>query len=271
MKNSGFGISKTKDEADEGNPRRGVRPLQAAEPMVNAGEANGEEQIEVGTRTEGQSDGTVGESPEQSKDSNPSLPEASGCWLDHASVAGIAIRDDVRAAAVQLWVVACGKTRVVMGDTAETAALMEVAVAQASQYLDRLGQEASPSRTPAVLMKIFSRLLRRRATRLERLQPAGQDMEFMASVSSWEDEVNAAIFLQQLERCMSRDGVTILTLRRDGHSWLEIAHMLRTTVAAVKKRFWREIEDAKISLGIGPPKKPAARARTERKGRDSAA
>jgi hypothetical protein len=271
MKNSGIGISKTRDEIDDGNLRRGVRRSQAAEPMLNAGEANREDKIKFGPRTEDRNDGTVGESPEQSKDSNPSLPEASGCWLDHGSVAGIAIRDDVRAAAVQLWAVACGKTRAIMGDTAETAALMEVAVAQASQYLDGLGQEASPARTPAVLMKIFSRLLRRRATRLERLQPAGQDMEFMASVSSWEDEVNAGIFLQQLERCMSRDGVTILTLRRDGHSWPEIAQMLRTTVAAVKKRFWREIEDAKITLGIGPQKKPAARARTQRKGRDSAA
>ncbi|HJX85400.1 MAG TPA: hypothetical protein VJ723_13765 [Candidatus Angelobacter sp.] len=271
MKNSEFGISKTRDEPDYGNRRRGVRRSQAAEPMAIAGEANGEEQIEFGPRPEGRNDGTVGASPEQNRDSNPSLPEASGCWLDHGSVAGVAIREDVRDAAVQLWAVACGKTRAVMGDTAETAALMEVAVAQASKYLDRLGQEASPARTSAVLMKIFSRLLRRRATRLERLQPAGQDMEFMASVSSWEDGVNAGIFLQQLERCMSRDGVTILTLRRDGHSWLEIAQMLRTTVAAVKKRFWREIEDAKITLGIGPPKKPAARARTQRKGRDSAA
>lgn len=201
----------------------------------------------------------------------PSLPEAGRCWLDRGSVIGAAIRDDVRAAVGKIWIVACRRTRAAMGDPADTTTMMEVAVVRASQYLDRLNQEASVERAGAVLMKIFTRQLRRQATRLARLQPAGRDIEFTASIPSWEDGVNAGIFLEQLERHMSREGVTILTLRRDGHSWQEISQMLQTTVTAVKKRFWREIEDAKISLGIQPQKAQSDRTKTRRGGKRSAA
>jgi len=214
--------------------------------------------------------------PEQQPDAqwkvraDPSLSEAGWCWVDRGSAIGAAIRVDVRAAVGKVWIAACRRTRTAMGDPADTAALMEVAAVRTSQYLDRLHQEEAVERAGAVLMKIFSRLLRRHAERMARLQPAGQDIEFTVSVPSWEDGVNAGIFLEQLEHHMSRAGVTILTLRRNGHSWQEIAQMLQATVSTVKKRFWREIEGAKVSLGIRPKKAPEDRTKAPRRGKGPA-
>ena len=187
---------------------------------------------------------------EESRKSGSSLPEVSGCWLDRGSVDGVTLRDDVRHAAIAIWPIACNKTRAATGDPSETAELMEVAVMQASQYLDRLKPEASVEPPSALLMTIFNRLLWHLVARLARLQPAGDEIELKASVQSWEDEVNTGLLFKQMEHHLSREGITILSWRRDGDSWQEIAQELGTTVTAVRKRFWREIEHAKTTLGI---------------------
>ena len=223
----------------------------------------GEEGLE--SQVEGQFDAAEVVIPwaEESSNSRSSLPEVSGCWLDRGSIDGIALRDDVRNAATAVWPIACDKTRAATGDSTETAELMEVAVMQASQYLDRLKSEASVEPPSALLVTIFNRLLWRRAALLARLQPAGDGIELKASVQSWEDEVNTGLLFKQMESHLSRVGITILSWRRDGDSWQEIAQELGTTVTAVRKRFWREIEHAKITLGIKRQKDAARGGKTE--------
>jgi hypothetical protein len=49
------------------------------------------------------------------------------------------------------------------------------------------------------------------------------------------------------------------------HVWDEIASMLKSSVPAVKKRFWRDIENAKVTLRIGPQGKSAGRAKVGRR------
>jgi len=141
---------------------------------------------------------------EESSNSRSSLPEVSGCWLDRGSIDGIALRDDVRNAATAVWPIACDKTRAATGDSTETAELMEVAVMQASQYLDRLKPEASVEPPSALLVTIFNRLLWRRAALLARLQPAGDDIELKASVQSWEDEVNTGLLFKRNQAAKRR-------------------------------------------------------------------
>jgi predicted transcriptional regulator len=144
-----------------------------------------------------------------------------------------------------------------MGDDSETAALMEIAVAQTSQYLNGLAAPQAPRRAQAILTTVFVRLLYRRAQRIERLDPIGDAAESMFSVRSWEDQVNNDLFLEKLTRHMGSRGVKILLLRRDGYTWDDVALALQSTQTAVKKCFWRAIKNAKIRLNIGARKKEA--------------
>lgn len=198
----------------------------------------------------------------------PSLPEENGCWLSRGSTEGIAIRDDVRAAAAKVWGMACRETRIAMGDDAETAALMEIAVAQTSQYLNSPAKRSAPSSAKAVLLKVFRRLLYRRAKRWERLEPIGHEVELRASVPSWEDQVVSVLFLEKLRRYLSQESVNILLLRGDGRTWAEIAQAMNSTTAAVRNSFWRDVDNAKNKLRIGTTQKEVTRAkiRSARKG-----
>jgi hypothetical protein len=189
------------------------------------------------------------------------LPEEASCWLPCGSSPGIGIREDVGAAASKIWRIACKKTRVAMGDSTEIGGLMEAAAARASRFLDRLDKDAVSANTRAVLLKIFCRLLRQRAVRFRRLEPIGQNVEIKATAPNWEDEMNMLLFFEKLQGCLPPESVTILGLRRDGHVWEEIAAIFETSVPAVKKRFWRDIENAKVTLRISPQAKPAGRAK----------
>jgi hypothetical protein len=180
----------------------------------------------------------------------PTRPEENGCWLYGNSVNGVPLRDDVCAAANTIWRNACRKTERAMGDSTETGTIMEVAAGEASQYLDGLGPQAASANPPALLWKIFCRVLARRAVTFRRLQPAGRLIESSVSIPSWEEDVNRELFFKKLQHHLSPDSVTILLKRRMGHGWDEIARMLDTTATAAKKRFWREINNAKAKLKI---------------------
>lgn len=197
------------------------------------------------------------------------LPEESGCWLNYGPTTGVDIREDVRAAAAEIWHTACERTRSAMGDHSETAALMEEAAARASKFLGRLAQDKAEvtADTHALLLSIFCRLLYRRAVRLRRLELVGLDLEAKTPVASWENEMNMLLFFEKLQHHLTPEGVTILGLRRDGHVWDEIAAMLGSSVPTLKKRFWRDIENAKATLRIGSEGKPAGRAKSGRRGK----
>jgi hypothetical protein len=95
----------------------------------------------------------------------------------------------------------------------------------------------------------------------------GLDLEAKTPVASWENEMNMLLFFEKLQHHLTPEGVTILGLRRDGHVWDEIAAMLGSSVPTLKKRFWRDIENAKATLRIGSEGKPAGRAKSGRRGK----
>ena len=181
-------------------------------------------------------------------------PEQSGYWLNRVSSSGLEIREDVRLAASAIWRTAQQKTQSRINDSWDTAALMDVAAAKASEYLNGLGDQAASANTKAVLMKIFCRVLMRYDSRLRRLQPVGYKIELQAEPPNWEDRLMLHLVFEKFERYLSADGVTILTSRRHGHEWDEIADMLGLPVTVVRSRFWREIKNAKAELGIGGKK-----------------
>jgi hypothetical protein len=182
-------------------------------------------------------------------------PEQSGCWINRSSSSGVEIREDVRLAASAIWRRTQQRTQSRIGDNTDTAALMEVAAAKASVYLNALGDVAAAANIQAVLMKIFCRVLTRYAAKLRRLLPVGNNIELHIEPPNWEERLVSKLVFEKFEHYLSADGVAILTSRRHGHEWEEIAAMLRLPVTVVRSRFWREIENAKTELGIGRKKR----------------
>jgi DNA-directed RNA polymerase specialized sigma24 family protein len=184
-------------------------------------------------------------------------PEQGGCWLDDSG--GVSIREDVRNAVPDIWRKAVHETQAALGDAGDAAALMELAAAEASKYLDSLAERAAQANVHGVLLKIFCRVLSRRAARFRRLEPQGREIDSLIAVPSWEDSVIRQLILEKLTGVVDQDGVTILSARLAGYTWDELAEMLQITVSAAKSHFWREIDNAKTKLGIGgkakgPPK-----------------
>lgn len=172
-------------------------------------------------------------------------------WLKDRSDSGAGIRDDVRAAAAAIWRQARQATERALGDSADAGPLMELAASEASQYLDGLGRASASANSAAVLMKIFRRLLARYAARLRKLEPIGEAIEWQTWVPSWEDSVINQIFFNKLEHHLGEDSVRILSSRRHGYEWDELAAMFEVPVGELRSRFWREVSNAKAKLGIG--------------------
>ena len=165
-------------------------------------------------------------------------PEQSGYWLNTLSSSGVQIRRDVRLAASAIWRRAQQKTQSRIGDTADTAALMEVAAANASEYLNGLGDQAASANTPAVLMKMFCRVLTRYDARLRRLETIGHNIELQAQPTNWEERLILKLVFEKFERYLSADAVAVLSSRRRGYEWDDIAAMLGMPISAVRSRFW---------------------------------
>jgi DNA-directed RNA polymerase specialized sigma24 family protein len=141
-----------------------------------------------------------------------------------------------------------------MSDSAQAADTMESAVAQVSRYLDR-GEVAVFSRdVHGLLMIAFQRSLRRRASRMRRLETLGGSEELAAWAvdRKWANRVNARIELEEIVARLGRRSQNILALRYVGHTWNETAQVLATPVAAVRSAFWRDMARVRRELKTNP-------------------
>jgi len=171
-------------------------------------------------------------------------------WDREVDGVGRRIRPDARLAAHGIWEQACQRTVATLGDHGPAAELMECAVAQVSRYLDRLGAPDG-SRKHGLLMVAFCRNLRRHAEKLGRVELVGgaNELGIHASSRSWIDRTNARLDLERIVRHLSKPSTTVLMLRAAGFEWKEIARLLRTTPAAARNSFWREIANLREEFG----------------------
>jgi len=177
-------------------------------------------------------------------------PEESSCWLARDPASGLEIRAAVRTSAVAIWRWDKMRTELFLGDSADLAPLMETSAVATSAYLDSLGPGAASANVRAVLRKVFCRALARHAGRLRRFEPASPEIESQILEPSWEDSFIRELLFEKLASYLSADAVTILSNRRHGYEWDDIAAMLGMPVAIVRSRFWREIKNAKAKLGV---------------------
>lgn len=172
-------------------------------------------------------------------------------WDREIDVAGRPIRADVRLAAHEIWEGACRRTRAILTDCADTGELMECSVTQVSRYLDRHDAPLCSRSINGLLILAFSRMLRRRAAKLNRLQCVGgtSDLSNRSVDEGWSRQVNARLDLNNIVRQLSEKSSMVLALRYAGYDWKEIAQLLGTSVAVLRNSFWREIKQVRRALG----------------------
>jgi hypothetical protein len=170
-------------------------------------------------------------------------------WDREVDATGRPIRADVRAAAHEVWARACARTQAVLGDSGDASGLMETSVAQISRYLDRAGSAENAHDIGGLLMRAFSRALRRYATKLHRIHLMDDISDFaepVATAKSCADKEDCRLDAEKAVRYLGERGRIMLDLRRVGFDWKEIAAFLNTTDCAVRAEFSREVKKARL-------------------------
>ena len=171
-------------------------------------------------------------------------------WDREIDSSGKALRADVRLTASDIWERVCNQTESVLGESTSAAELMEQTVAQASAYLDRIGVALHSKNLTGLLLCTFWRVLNRHAQKLKRLQLVGSSAELshLATEQDWSAQVDARIDYERIVRLLSDKCRMVLALRDAGYDWQEIAELLGTTATAIRKSFFREIQQLQKRL-----------------------
>jgi DNA-directed RNA polymerase specialized sigma24 family protein len=163
---------------------------------------------------------------------------------------GRPIRVDVRSAAHAIWDQACDRVQAVLGDPGEAAGFIESSVAQVSRYLDRLDSAPGANDTARLLMRSFSRALRRYVRKLRRIELVDDLTVFSEAATSpcAATKEDCRLDAEKAARRLSQRGRTMLDLRRVGFEWKEIGQLLNMSDCAARAEFSRELKKAKMKI-----------------------
>jgi DNA-directed RNA polymerase specialized sigma24 family protein len=171
-------------------------------------------------------------------------------WDRDTDSSGRAIREDVRAAARQVWDDACKKTRALLGEPCEAAGMMEKTVTQVSRYLDRRGIPMFAQDTGGLVLCAFCRALRRYAARHQRVEVAEKPEELSAPDAGKHctSKADCGLDAKKAASRLSPRGRKMYELRKVGFGWNEVAQMLNTTAGAARAEYSRELKRARLML-----------------------
>jgi hypothetical protein len=142
----------------------------------------------------------------------------------------------------------------VLGDSGAAGELMELSVAQASNYLDRKGVPVDSQSHVGLLLVIFWRVLERRRSTLSRLEPIGGIGDLSSRVSdNWSKQIDNRLDAEKIVRLLSEQSRTILALRSAGYEWSDIARLMNVSVASLRSGFWHEIRRLRRKIETQKP------------------
>jgi DNA-directed RNA polymerase specialized sigma24 family protein len=127
---------------------------------------------------------------------------------------------------------------------------MERSVVQISRYLNRRGVATFSQDTSSLLMCAFCRVLRRHVVKLRRIEllPDLSEVSKRPPTRSYATEEDCRLDAEKAARHLSARGRQLYELRYAGFEWREIAQILKTTDAAARAQFSRELKRAKLKL-----------------------
>lgn len=172
-----------------------------------------------------------------------------GWWDRETDHEGRRIRSDVRTAAHEIWPRVVDQVESVLGDSGAAGELMELAVAQASQYLDRKTIPVDSQSHVGLLLVVFWRLLERRRASLSRLEPVGGVSDLSARMpDDWSNQIDSRLDAEKIVGLLSERNRRILALRAAGYEWSDIGKLMNAPVAVLKGGFWHEIRRLRRKL-----------------------
>ncbi|MCU1315241.1 MAG: hypothetical protein JWN63_563 [Candidatus Acidoferrum typicum] len=178
-------------------------------------------------------------------------PSKSPVWWDQElDPTGKPIRLDVRSAAREVWNDACTQTRALLGEPCDAAGFMERSVVQISRYLNRRGVPTFSQDTSGLLMCAFCRALSRHVAKLRRIElaPDLSQASERPPTRSCTTEEDCRLDAEKAVRQLSKRGRQMYELRHEGYEWRAIAQILKTTDAAARAEFSRELKRAKLKM-----------------------
>jgi hypothetical protein len=188
-------------------------------------------------------------------------------WDRDCDGMGRPIRADVRAAAHEIWDLACARAQATLGDQADAAEIMEISVERVSHYLNRRGVLLFSMAVSGLLTTAFSRQVQKRRRKMERLELLGgsADLDEQLHAPDWSADIDWQLDLRKIVRRLSQRSTRILLRRRDGVDWKSIAKELGIAESTAQNSFWREIRQAQLDMLLtSQPKKDNAKATTPR-------
>jgi len=178
-------------------------------------------------------------------------PERTHLWWDkELDRAGHLIREDVRAAAHEIWNLVRKKTKAALGDDSEAAEMLESVVEQISCYLNRKECLPFSANTAALLTVAFRRHLQKRATKLARLETVGGTSELadLRADTNAFDGITHQIDLEKIVLRLNSRNLRILIMRLKGRNWKHIAKELGIAVSTAQKQFCQGIRQAQLGM-----------------------
>ncbi len=180
-------------------------------------------------------------------------PKKSPQWWDRdLDRYGRPIREDVRAAAHEVWEQVCNRARALLGDDADAAEMLEVSVEAISRYLNCKNIPLFSTKISALLDRAFHCQVKKRCHKAERIEIVGTTTELaeLEPVPNWSTKVDREMDLRKILRHLSPRSCSILWLRRDGHDWQYIANKLGIALSTAQNVFWGEIKQARLRLQL---------------------
>ena len=170
-------------------------------------------------------------------------------WDREFDPSGKPIRADIRASAGQIWESACRQTIALLGEACEAYGLMERAVTQLSQYLDRRAVPLFGQDTDKLLMCAFCRGLRRSAVRLRRMLLADdRALDAISAARSSPIDQDRRLDAEKARNHLSQRTRKMHDLRKAGYDWKEIATKFGTSEEAARAEFSRELQKARKKM-----------------------
>lgn len=164
-------------------------------------------------------------------------------WDREIDQRGRTIRNDVREAARRIWERAIRLCSSILGDTADAAEILECCIERVSQRMDARQQGLFTQRTESLLFVAYRHELFFRRKRLLRMEPIGlaDAIQRKRNGSYLDGRLLVQMDLQKAVRRLSKRSRLVLSLRRAGYEWKEIAALLDEPMRSLKSSFWREL------------------------------
>ena len=152
-------------------------------------------------------------------------PKKNSPWWDReVDRSGRPIREDVRAAAHEVWEQVCNRARALLGDDADAAEMLEVSVEAVSRYLNCKKIPLFSTKISGLLDRAFHCQVKKRCHKTERIETVGTNTELaeLAPAPDWTAKVDRELDLRKILQHLSPRSCRFIFLLKLKSKWSRV-------------------------------------------------